>query len=115
LAELFARHKGERSYREMREKALGFGHDTTLVSWQQWARKGYARTQFPNPETIRAFAAGLGVSETEVLLAAGRSLGLDVGLDNDTDLILPGAGILSAADRDALATMAALLVSKVRE
>jgi hypothetical protein len=112
LAELFARHKGERSYREMREKAESAGYWAAHVSWQQWAREGYVRAQFPAPETIKAFAVGLGVSETEVLLAAGRSLGLDVGLNNETDLILPGAGSLGAADRDVLASMAALLTAK---
>jgi hypothetical protein len=113
LPALILRVKGERTFRELRGQALRFGHDVPESSWQQWAKPEFKRTKLPDPETIRAFAIGLGVTETEVLLAAGRSLGLAVGLDNDADLLLPGAGVLSAADKNVLASMAALLVSKM--
>lgn len=112
LPELIQRHRGGRSFREMREQAAKFGHASTQTSWQQWARKDWDRKDIPSTETIRAFAAGLGVTETEVLLAAARTVGLDVGPDNDTDLVIPGAATLSAANKNVLASLAAVLAAK---
>ena len=62
--------------------------------------------------TVRAFARGLGISETEVLLAAARQVGLDVGEGNATDLVLPGAGQLPPEDKNVLASLAAVLIAK---
>ncbi|GGH93973.1 hypothetical protein ACFFGR_09545 [Arthrobacter liuii] len=104
-------HK-ERSFRELKDTADAAGHHSTLSSWQQWAMLDYERKLMPDPATIRAFAAGLEVSETEVVLAAARQLGLDVGEGNDADLVLPGAGHLPPEDRNVLATLAAVLVAK---
>lgn len=104
-------HK-ERSYREMKDRAESLGHPSTLSSWQQWAMPDYERKLLPDPATVRAFAAGLGCTETEVLLAAARQVGLDVGEGNESDLVLPGAGHLPPEDRNVLASLAAVLVAK---
>jgi hypothetical protein len=94
------------------DTAAALGHHSTLSSWQQWAMPDYERKLLPDPATVRAFAAGLGVSETEVLLAAARQVGLDVGEGNESDLVLPGAGGLAPEDRNVLASLAAVLVAK---
>lgn len=104
--------KGDRSFRFLRDKAAGFGYESTLSTWQQWGDLSFGRKLLPDPETIRAFARGLGVSETEVLMAAARQVGLDVGEGNTTDLVLPGAGGLPPADRSVIASLASVLVAK---
>lgn len=112
LAGLIAELKGDRSFRELKDRAAGLGALSTLSSWQQWATPDYERKLLPDPATVRAFAKGLGVSETEVLLAAARQVGLDVGEGNRTDLVLPGAGHLPPEDRNVLASLASVLVAK---
>jgi hypothetical protein len=112
LPELIQRTRGDRTFRELREQAAKFGYKSTDTTWQQWARKDFDRKDIPSTETLRAFAAGLGVTETEVLLAAARTCGLDVGEGNQTDLIIPGAGVLDAADKNVLASLAAVLIAK---
>lgn len=112
LAGLMLAAKGERSFRELMEKAAGLGHESKLSTWQQWGDPKYQRKLLPDPETIRAFARGMGVPETEVLLAAARQVGLDVGEGNTTDLVLAGAGGLPPEDRNVLASLAAVLVAK---
>ena len=112
LAALIQDAKGERSFRELKDRADGVGLHSTLSSWQQWAMPDFERKLLPDPVTVRAFAAGLGVSETEVLLAAARQVGLDVGEGNESDLVLPGAGGLAPEDRNVLASLAAVLVAK---
>jgi len=112
LAALIQDAKGERSFRELKDRADGVGLHSTLSSWQQWASPEFERKLLPDPVTVRAFAAGLGVSETEVLLAAARQVGLDVGEGNESDLVLPGAGGLAPEDRNVLASLAAVLVAK---
>lgn len=112
LAALIAERKGERSFRELRDRAASLGAVSTLSSWQQWGSPDFERKLLPDPVTVRAFARGLGVSETEVLMAAARQVGLDVGEGNVTDLVLPGAGHLPPEDRNVLASLAAVLVAK---
>lgn len=112
LAALIMEFKGDRSFRELKEKAASLGALSTLSSWQQWGTPDFERKLLPDPTTVRAFARGLGVSETDVLLAAARQVGLDVGEGNRTDLVLPGAGHLPPEDRNVLASLAAVLVAK---
>lgn len=112
LALLIQAAKGDRSFRELKDRAGSLGHDSTLSSWQQWAKVNFERKLLPDPATVQAFAAGLGVSETDVLLAAARQVGLDVGEGNASDLVLPGAGQLPPEDRNVLATLASVLVAK---
>lgn len=112
LAALIADRKGGKSFRELKDRAASLGALSTLSSWQQWGSPDFERKLLPDPVTVRAFAKGLGVSETEVLLAAARQVGLDVGEGNQTDLVLPGAGHLPPEDRNVLASLAAVLVAK---
>lgn len=112
LAALILQHKGEQSFRELKDRAASLGVSSTLSSWQQWGSPDFERKLLPDPATVRAFARGLGLSETDVLLAAARQVGLDVGEGNASDLVLPGAGRLPPEDRNVLASLAAVLVAK---
>ena len=112
LAGLMLEVKGERSFRELMEKAAGMGYESKLSTWQQWGDPRYTRKLLPDPATIKAFSRGLNIPETEVLMAAARQVGLDVGEGNLVDLVLPGAGGLPPEDRNILASLAAVLVAK---
>lgn len=112
LATLILRIKGDRSFRELKDRAESLGASSTLSSWQQWGDHGFERKLLPDPATVRAFAKGLGISETDVLIAAARQVGLDVGEGNGTDLVLPGMAHLPPEDRNILASLAAVLAAK---
>lgn len=74
LAELIHAHKGGRTYRDLEDACGG------RLSHQRWGQLASIQPRtFPTPDTIVAVAAGLGVSERVVLLAAGESLGLHTG------------------------------------
>lgn len=61
---------------------------------------------FPDPESIRGMARGLGVTVTDVIMAVARSLDLPVYTGNDPSaLSIGGAGDLDASTKDALATV----------
>lgn len=73
LQELIAACKGDRSYDQL--EAAGGGSPSSK-RWQQIATK--VDRNFPDPPTIRAIARALAVTETTVVLAAARSLGLTI-------------------------------------
>lgn len=114
LAQLIQGLKGDRSFQELCDRAAQFGHHASITSWQNWANPTYKRKDLPSTEAIRSFAAGLGVSETDVLLAAARTVGLNV-IDLPSDLVIPGGGDLKPADRKLLTDMAAALMARKGE
>lgn len=62
---------------------------------------------FPDPESIRGMAQGLGVTVTDIVMASARSLGLPVYTGNDPSaLSIGGAGNLDDSAKEALATVA---------
>lgn len=62
---------------------------------------------FPDPESIRGMAQGLGVTITDIVMASARSLGLPVYTGNDPSaLSIGGAGELADTSKEALATVA---------
>lgn len=74
LTQLITAHRRGRTYLEL-EAATG-----GRVTRQRWQQLATAQPRaFPNPDTIIALAAGLGVPERTVLLAVGESLGLRTG------------------------------------
>lgn len=114
LADLFKRHRRGRSFAELMDAAAKGGYWIPAESsWRQWADPKYHRKDIPTTQTIKAFAAGLGVTEREVLLAIGRTVGLEIEPDPEVDLIIPGAGVLGAEDREVILSMAALLLAKM--
>lgn len=67
---------------------------------------------FPDVDTIQGLAKGLKVPAREVLHAYARSLGLDIGTDEEPDsLALPGAQKLPAEAQDTLITMSQTLLN----
>lgn len=58
---------------------------------------------FPDPDTIRGLARGLGVSVSDVIDACAGSLGLHTSHD---DLVIPGGGNLPPSSREVLLRVA---------
>ena len=73
LSDLIYAHKGDLTWAELAEKAGGYPGPKR---WQQYAIKPLAN--FPDPPSIKAIAATLGVSEQLVINASAESLGLSV-------------------------------------
>ncbi|HAY44089.1 MAG TPA: hypothetical protein DCY59_11340 [Micrococcaceae bacterium] len=64
--------------------------------------KGFPR----DVDIVRGLARGLGVRALDVVVAFSISLGLPIGLDDDSSLTLEGAGRLPDASKDLLRSMA---------
>ena len=111
LSELIEDRRKGRSLQRLADDAGGVFKYTV---WQQWSNPsaGKEPTTFPTPKTIRAMAQALEVSETEIVLAAAKTLGLDVGRDGgERDLLVAGAGSLPELAKATLLTMARALAS----
>lgn len=106
FAELVAERRNNRTLKELQADS---GDVVRWNSWQQWTNPSPARrrTQFPEVATIKAMALALGVTEGEVLLALGRTLGL--AIDAEQDLVLPGAGALPPLAKSTLASLATVM------
>jgi len=91
LARLIAQRKGDRSFKRL---STDCGGTPTANRLQQMATKDISA--FPDPETIRGIAMGLGTTITDVTLAVARSLGLNVSSAEPDALIVAGAGALPA-------------------
>jgi len=105
LAELIQARRSGRSYENL---AHDSGNRPKLSAWQQWGN-GSPRTLLPEPDSIRGIALALGVSHTDVLLAAARSVGLVVAADDPSELRIAGAGLLPEFAQDTLLMMARTL------
>ncbi|RRQ26270.1 hypothetical protein DK926_18660 [Rhodococcus sp. Eu-32] len=107
LSELIADRKGTRSYERLSQDC---GGTPTAKRLHQLATK--QQRNFPDPPTIRGLALGLGVSVTDVVMAAARALGLSVGVGNDPHaLTLPLAGDLPASARESIESVSRELVA----
>lgn len=108
LSQLILAHKDGRSYERLSADCGGQPAGRRL---QQLTMPSILMRAFPDPDTITALAAGLGVSTADIVLASARSLGLCVdGARGDT-ISVPGAGSLSEQSRQAVKDMAQALVS----
>jgi hypothetical protein len=86
LRDLIARHKGDRSYDRLARES----HDNpTSGRWHQLATQP-RQSNFPRPDTIQGVARTLGVTVTEVVMAAARSMGIDVREDDHGALSTAG-------------------------
>lgn len=97
LARLIAQRKGDRSFKRL---STDCGGTPTANRLQQMSTKDISA--FPDPDTIRGIAMGLGTTITEVTLAAARSLGLNVTQGEPDALIVAGAGTLPAEAQEAI-------------
>lgn len=85
LASLIKARKGDRSYDQLERDA---GGKPTAARWQQLAMK--PQRNFPDPETIHGISRALRVTETEVVMAAARTLGIPVREDSHGSLSTAG-------------------------
>lgn len=76
-----SRRGGEVSYERLSKACGGTPSAKRLHQLENGELKN-----FPDPDTIRSLAQGTGFSVTEIILAAGRSLGLQV-TDDDPDAL----------------------------
>ena len=76
-----ARRGGEVSYERLSKACGGTPTAKRLHQYENGELKN-----FPDPETLRSLARGTGFSVTEIVFAAGRSLGLPV-TDDDPDVL----------------------------
>lgn len=97
LQQLVLRLKGDRSYDAL-EKAAG--GTPTSRALQKLVSNGF--TRMPAPETFRGLSRALNVSQRELVLAAARTLGIDIEAENPSDLLLIGAGRLPQESQDLL-------------
>lgn len=100
LETLILDRKGTRSYDEL-SRACG-GTPTAKRLHQLVTRPMKA---FPDPDTIKGLSRGLKASNTDVLLAAARSLDIPVGEYGAGALVLEGAGQLPVSAQEAIITL----------
>lgn len=96
LARLILLHKDGRSYSRLSEDC---GGNPAARRLQQMANGSRPMRNFPDPETVTALAAGLGVTTQEVLLASARSLGIDVDSGTEALMIPNGKALPESAQR----------------
>lgn len=102
LGQLIDARRGNRSYEELARDCGGAPGAKRL---QQLAKKPVRN--FPDPDSIRALALGLGASVTTVVMACARSLGLTVNTGDDpTSLVIGQAAQLPAGATDAIVAVA---------
>lgn len=106
LDQLISEQKSLRgySYADLETRAKG------VIRRQRWQQlgTGVRIKEFPEPATIEAMATALDVDVAVVVLAAARSIGLDVkrGAQSDLAARLPySANRLSDVQRDAIVTL----------
>lgn len=101
LPELILAKKGDRTYSKIADDCGGIPTKRRLNSLVLRPMNA-----FPDVDTIRGLALGLGVSVTDVLLASARSLGLSVGFGDPGTVSIPGAGHLPETSQRVLGDMA---------
>ena len=103
IRELIHTMRKDRSYEDLAKSAL------SRQRWQQLAEDPIK--EFPKPDTIRAIASTLGVTESTVVLALAESLGIPMTQSSRVAALLPaGVDRLSDAALRALLTLMRELV-----
>lgn len=104
--QLVLAHKKDDSYEAISKRAGGVPKARAL---QSIVKDGF--TRMPSPETIAGLSKALSISPRELVLAAARTLGIDVGDDKESDLTLWGAGRLPEESKTILRNTAAELLN----
>lgn len=99
FSELVLNLKGSKSY-DMIEKASG--GEVSAKRLQKLVNNSF--TRLPEPGLFKALSLAFNVSQRELVLAAARTLGIDVQDENPDDLLLVGAGKLPQENQDLLKT-----------
>lgn len=92
--------KGDRSYETVAKAAGGFPNAKSL---QRIVKDGF--TRMPTPETFSGLSRALNVSQRDLVLAAARTLGIDIEDENPNDLQLIGAKRLPQESQELLIGM----------
>lgn len=92
--------KRDRSYEAIAKLA---GGQPKAKALQQLVQKGF--TRLPDVATFDGLSRAFNVSKRELVLAAARTLGIDVGDDDQNDLVLIGAKRLPQESQDLLVSM----------
>lgn len=100
LQRLIADAKGTKSYARLSRDCGGNPSTNRL----QAMATGTVRA-FPDADTIRGLSRGLNVSTTRIVLAAARSVGLEVSAADTSELVLQGAGNLPSESKELLVSM----------
>ena len=106
LADLINDRKGTRSFARLSRDAGGY---PTRNRFQQLATVR-EQNMFPSPDTLRGVARALNAPMSEVVLAAARSVGLEVPPEDPTVLVIGGAGILPPDAKETLFALARELI-----
>lgn len=101
LGQLILDRKGRRSFSRLSRDCGDYPAGRRLQQLASMPMKN-----FPDPETILGLSRGLGVSNTDVLLAAARSLDIPVASQEKDALTIAGAAALPASCQEALFTVA---------
>lgn len=107
LAALIAAHQGDRSYDRLSRDCGGIPTGQRLHQLATSQIKDY-----PAAPTIRGLARGLSVSQTTVVLACARSLGLEVRSGEDQGVDLEG---LTSRQADAIRGVVRAMLEPERE
>ncbi|MFD0046976.1 hypothetical protein ACFVGV_17480 [Pseudarthrobacter scleromae] len=108
LAQLILDRKMGRTFERLAEDCGGMPASRRL---QQMANGNRPMKNFPDPDTIRAMAKGLAVSESEIILASARSLGFAVDSAGSDELNIAGAGALPDEAQKAILNVARALMN----
>lgn len=92
--------KGDRSYEAISKLA---GGKPNAKSLQKLIQHGF--TRFPDQETFEGLSIALNVRKRDLVLAAARTIGIDVSDDDQRDLVLIGAKRLPQDSQDLLTAM----------
>ncbi|MBO0827761.1 MAG: hypothetical protein J2P24_08265 [Streptosporangiales bacterium] len=113
LAELIRRNKGERSFDTL---AVDCGNRPTSQRIQQIA-SSRRLANFPDPDSIRGLAKGLGVTEWAVVQAAAVSVGLrvDESPSRLADLLPVDADRIPERIQDAFLSVVRAVIARERE
>lgn len=103
LAGLIRARKGDRTFQELSDATGGaIGAKHVQIMSQR------AIANFPNVKTIEALALALRVPVIDVVLAAARSVGLNI--PESGDLVIHGSGELPEASKNAIRDVAYELI-----
>lgn len=98
--QLVLTHKQDDSYETISKRAGGVPKARAL---QSIVKDGF--TRWPTAETFAGLSRALNVSQRELVLAAARTLGIDVEDENPNDLLLIGAKRLPYESQQMLVDM----------
>lgn len=106
LQQLIIDRKGGRTFDRLAEDCGGVPTAKRLVQITKHGIKN-----FPDAATIEGLSVGLNVSVTSVVMSAGRSVGLRVGVTEPDSITVPGVSKLPSTARNLIVSLAQEMVA----